>query len=268
MVFFVRQGANSKKLIRDEIIQFNVDENKICFDNQINTKFEYVRDFDVDKLEKYLKVANVSIKQDAEDALLNLEVAEKKNGRLFFRNAGILFFAKEPCKFFSSAYVDAVVFKGIERVDVIDRKIFSGSLLENLESVYTYLREHLNLRYEHSNLGLKRSNIYELPLNALREVVVNALMHRDYFITGANVSVCIFEDRVEVTSPGSLPKPLTISDLGKKSKRRNEIIANLFARLDFVEKLGTGISKVRQWMKEYQLEEPHIEVGGFFYMYF
>jgi len=97
-----------------------------------------------------------------------------------------------------------------------------------------------------------------------REAVVNALMHRDYFISGANISVCIFDNRIEITSPGGLPNPLTIKDLGRKSKRRNETIADLFSRLDFVEKLGTGISKMRRWMKEYGLKMPKIETNGFF----
>jgi len=97
-----------------------------------------------------------------------------------------------------------------------------------------------------------------------KDVVANALMHRDYFISGANISVCIFDNRVEITSPGGLPSPLTIKDLGRKSKRRNETIADLFSRLDFVERLGTGISKMRRWMKEYGLKMPKIETNGFF----
>lgn len=180
-----------------------------------------------------------------------------------FNNTGILFFAKDPCKFFPSVYVDAVVFKGTERVDVIDRKTFKSGLFENLNSARIYLQEHLNVRYEYKE-NWRRENIYELPINALREAVANALMHRDYFITGANITISIFDDRVEVTSPGGLPRPLTLKDLGKVSKRRNEIIADLFSRLDFVEKLGTGISKMRNWMKEYGLKIPVIESNGFF----
>ena len=199
--------------------------------------------------------------------MINLGIALKRQGKLLFNNAGVLFFAKDQNKFFNHSYIDMVVFKGIDRVNVIDRKIFNKGLFENFNKARVYLQEHLNVRYEYRE-DWKREDIYELPLNALREAVVNSLMHRDYFITGANICVSIFDDRVEITSPGGLPKPLTKKDLGKLSVRRNKIIADLFSRLDYVEKLGTGIKKMKQWMKEFELKSPRIEVTGIFIITF
>jgi ATP-dependent DNA helicase RecG len=261
--FFLRQGPNSQKLTRDQILQFCIDETKIRFDTQLNQKFIYPKDFDKRLWKKYLDAIQVSTKYKTEDILINLGVAQRKAGKFLFNNTGVLFFAKEPCNFFQSAYIDAVVFKGTERIDVIDRKIFRSGLLENLDNTRIFLQEHLNVRYKYRE-DWKRENVYELPMEALREAVANALMHRDYFITGANITVSIFDDRVTISNPGGLPKPLTLKDLGKISKRRNETIADLFARLDFVEKLATGINKMRYWMKEYGLEIPKIETNGFF----
>lgn len=261
--FFLRQGPNTQKLKRDQIIQFSISESKIRFDTQLNNEFIYPKDFSKETFERYLETIKFTSTYKTEDILVNLGVAHKKSSKLVFNNAGVLLFAKEPCKFFQSAYVDAVVFKGTERVDVIDRKTFKSGLFENLNSARVYLQEHLNVKYKYRE-DWKRENIYELPLDALREAVANALMHRDYFVTGANISVSIFDDRVEIVSPGGLPKPLTTKDLGKMSKRRNEIIADLFSRLDYVEKLGTGINKMRNWMKEAGLKNPVIETDGFF----
>jgi len=244
-------------------MQFYIDEAKIKFDTQLNPEFRYPLDFDKNLFEQYLRAIKVNIGYKQENILVNLGVAQKKPGRFLFNNTGVLFFAKEPGRFFSSAYVDVVVFKGTERVDVIDRKIFKSGLFENLISTRTYLEEHLNAKYKYRK-DWKRENVYELPLDALREAVANALMHRDYFVTGANVVVAIFDDRVEISSPGGLPKPLTIKDLGRISKRRNDTIADLFSRLEYVEKLGTGINKMRSWMKESGLKAPVIEVNGFF----
>ena len=107
--------------------------------------------------------------------MINLGITQRSREEFLFNNAGVLFFAKEPCKFFPSAYVDAVVFKGKDRVNVIDRKIFKGGLLENLNSARIYLQEHLNMKYKYRN-DWKRENLYELPMDALREAVANSLM--------------------------------------------------------------------------------------------
>jgi len=265
--FYLRQGANSQKLTRDEIIQFFIAEGKIRFDEQINTNFVYPDDFDQAKLDEYVEAAGISKTHKPEDILINLGVAQKQRGKLLFNNAGILFFAKDPVNFFRSAYVNVAVFEGKEKINVIDKKDFRSGLLQNLNRSRVYLKEHLNVRFEYGE-DWKRKNIYELPLEALREAVVNALMHRDYFFKGANINIHIFDDRVEIANPGGIPKPLTKKDLGKRSMRRNEIIADLFSRLDFVEKLGTGINKIRRWMKEQGLKMPKIESDGFFTMTF
>lgn len=261
--FFLRQGANSQKLSRNEILQLSIEESAIRFDSQINRNFRYPRDFDKEKLKRYLHLIGFNVQSKNEDVLVNLGVAQKIRNTILFNNAGILLFAKDPTRFFASAYMDTVVFKGTERIDVIDRKVLKGGLIDNINDARKYLQSHLNLRYEYK-ANWRRENIYELPLDALREAVANALIHRDYFISGANISLCIFDDRVEISSPGGLPKPLQLKDLGKKSKRRNEIIADIFSRLDFVEKLGTGINKMKRWMKEYGLVPPKIDINGFF----
>lgn len=107
-----------------------------------------------------------------------------------------------------------------------------------------FLKQHINVRYKMDG-SLQRTEIYEFPLEALREAVVNAVTHRDYFRHGSHVTVEIFDDRIEISSPGGLPKGLNVKDFGKKAVRRNQIIASLFQRIKLVESIGTGISKIR-----------------------
>ncbi len=94
--FFLRIGANSQKLSRDEIFQFAITEGKISFDEQINNEFEYSKDFDKNKLDEYLKETKLPKNLDIESILLNLGVAKKNKSTLKFNNAGVLFFAKCP----------------------------------------------------------------------------------------------------------------------------------------------------------------------------
>jgi ATP-dependent DNA helicase RecG len=116
--------------------------------------------------------------------------------------------------------------------------------------------------------SIQRQDILEIPEIALREAVINAVTHRNYFEDGANVMIEIFDDRVEISNPGGLPKGLEPKDFGKKSVRRNPLIANLFQRARFIEKLGTGINRMKQEVLKAGLQEPQYEFTRFFTILF
>ena len=99
---------------------------------------------------------------------------------------------------------------------------------------------------------------------ALREAITNAVMHRDWFIEGANVFVEIYEDRIEISNPGGLPKGMLPSDLGYKSVRRNPLIADLLHRIAYIEKAGTGIRRMRDGARERGYPEPEFSADSFF----
>lgn len=120
-----------------------------------------------------------------------------------------------------------------------------------------------NTRLAYRIETLRRQNIPEYPMKALREAITNALMHRDWFIEGANVFVEIYSDRIEVVSPGGLPKGMTLADLGRKSVRRNALIADLLHRIGFIEKAGTGVKRIRDEAREGGYPEPVWEANGF-----
>ena len=88
-----------------------------------------------------------------------------------------------------------------------------------------------------------------MPYEALREALINAVVHRDYFEKGANVMMEIFDDRIEITNPGGLVKGLTPENFGTVSMLRNPGIANLFQRIDYIEKMGTGIERIKLALK-------------------
>lgn len=104
--------------------------------------------------------------------------------------------------------------------------------------------------------GIYRQDIYELPPDSIRELIVNAVMNCSY-IQDSNIQVAIYDDRLEITSPGGLLPGVTI-DLMKEgfSKIRNRSLANAFAYMNLVEAWGSGIPKLMQAMQEYGLREP------------
>jgi ATP-dependent DNA helicase RecG len=193
------------------------------------------------------------------DFLRSLKVADE-NG---LNNAGTLFFARQVRDFLPQAQATLLAFKGADRVHIYDRRDVRDDLFTQFREAMQFLEKHLNVRSEIK--GVDREDIYEIPLEALREAVVNALMHRDYSIAGTQVSVDVFDDRVEITNPGGLLKGIEPKTLGKGvSVRRNELIADLFARLHKVERAGTGIQRMRSALAAAGLREPEFETEGFF----
>ena len=107
---------------------------------------------------------------------------------------------------------------------------------------------------------MKREERPELPEEAIREAVVNALAHRDYRST-SNVQIYLFTDRLEIVSPGGLPAGMTEADLGMKSIPRNPLLFGILHRMEAVEKIGSGIRRIRNLCREHGVAEALIEVS-------
>src|SRR3990170_2265110 len=103
-----------------------------------------------------------------------------------------------------------------------------------------------------------------MPGLARAGAIPNAVMHRDYFEAGANVFVEIYDDRIEISNPGGLPKGLSKEELGTRSVRRNPLIADLLHRIALIEKAGTGIRRMIEDARKHECPEPQFTVNGFF----
>lgn len=261
--FYLREGPNSQKLSRDEILKFVTGAGKIRFDEQINEGFKFPDDFDKEKFDEFLKKTNIS-NENIEDILINLSLAIKKQNKTIFNNAGILLFGKDIQKFIKQNFVYCTLFKGKERVDIIDRKEFKEDLLTNYFEALNFLKKHLKLAYIIEGGG-PRKEVLELPEESLKEVLVNAFVHRDYFEKGFGVVVEIFDNRVEITNWGKLL--FDKKDLGKISISRNPILFDIFYRLDMIEKAGSGINRIKKLIKDRGLKVD-FEINDFFKVIF
>jgi ATP-dependent DNA helicase RecG len=260
--FFWRQGASTQKLSRDEIRDFFRSEGAIRFDLALCPKFRYPEDFDRKKFDVWIKQSRITPRGRIDDVLVNIEVAERAGRRLIFRNAGVLFFAKNVSHFFPQAYVTCLLAKGTDKVNILDRKDFTGGLVSDIEESLRFIER--NTRTGYSIEKLRREDVPEYPMRALREAITNAVMHRDYFEAGANVFVEIYDDRIEISNPGGLPKGLSREELGTRSVRRNPLIADLLHRIGLIEKAGTGIRRMIEDTKKHKCPEPKFTVNGFF----
>jgi ATP-dependent DNA helicase RecG len=260
--YFWRQGAVTQKLSRDEIRDLFRSEGAIRFDTSVCPKFRYPQDFDREKYNAWLGLSGITGRPSTEDVLVNIEAAERSGSKLLFRNAGVLFFAKNARHFFNQAYITCLLAKDTDKVHILDRKDFAGGIVSDIEDSLRFIERNTRTAYRIE--GLRREDVPEYPMKALREAITNAVMHRDWFIEGANVFMEIYTDRIEISSPGGLPKGMKFSDLGRKSIRRNALLADLLHRITFIEKAGTGIKRMREEARDQHCPAPIFEENGFF----
>ncbi len=172
--------------------------------------------------------------------------------------AAILLFGKQPGRFLPQASVKLAHFRGTE-VDgpIVDRKEVFGTLDKIIEDTARFVSN--NMRIPARIQGLYREDMPDYPLVAVREAITNALAHRDYSISGQKVAVRVFDDRLEVESPGGLAGPVTLENLGRKRYSRNPLLARLMYELRLVEEMGTGIRRMRRALAEIGSPPPRFE---------
>ena len=170
-----------------------------------------------------------------------------------FSNLGMLL--SDQC----TATIKMAVFEGSKKSVFRDRKELSGSLLQQIEDAYSYINQYNHIHSEIN--GLERIDKQDYPREALREALLNAIVHRDYSVRGSTL-ISIFDDRIEIVSIGGLVLGITYDDimLGV-SALRNQHLAQVFYRLRLIEAYGTGIMKINECYADYPVK-PIIEVSN------
>jgi ATP-dependent DNA helicase RecG len=162
-----------------------------------------------------------------------------------------------------SASILAARFSGVAFGDRFMKQEIGGSLPEQLRQAEIFIHDHL--RRVVRLVGLSHEEVLEYPFEAVRELLVNAVAHRSYNQQGDNIHLNLFADRLEVSSPGGLPGPVTLENLLEARFSRNPVIVQALSDLGFVERLGYGLDRVVTLMRQNGLNKPRFEevVGNF-----
>ena len=153
------------------------------------------------------------------------------------------------------------VFKGDSKAVFVDRREFTGPIYEQIEEAHKYILAKINMGCVFE--GIQRRDLYELPPDALRELVINAFVHRNYFEHDAPIFVAVYDTRVEITSPGGLPRGLTVEKvLAGRSKIRNHALAEAFNYMNVIEEWGSGLRRVLEELAAYGVKPLQIEDSG------
>ena len=193
--------------------------------------------------------------------LVSLGLIAKKGKELVPTVAGVLLFGKSRLHFFADAWVQVGVFDGIDKEKILDSQKITSLFPQAVEEVLTFLKK--NMRVGLKIEDARHQELWEIPKVALREAVINAIVHTDYSLRGAPIRVAIFDDRIEIENSALLPWGLTFADLKSGvSKLRNPVIARIFNEIGLIEQWGSGIKRMTNACLEAGLEEPSFEEIG------
>jgi len=204
-------------------------------------------DLDWAKVEAYAH--SLATGEDAaEDVLLRRGCVVKRGRQIRPTYAGLLLFGRQPQRWVRGAEIVCARFGGAQMDDAFARQTVGGALPEQIRRAEAFLAENMPQR-AHLRAWQRRDEP-PYPPGVLREAVVNAVAHRDYRLTGSQIQVLMFADRVEVRSPGRLPGHVTLKNLLRERYSRNEAIVQVLADMGFIERLGYGIDRMVRAMKE------------------
>jgi ATP-dependent DNA helicase RecG len=253
--FFLRIGPNSQQLTRDEILAFAIKGGKVRFDEQFVSECDPAKHLDPLAVDAFRRQRKLPRTTKSADLLVSLGIAQYQAGRPILTRAALLFFGRDPQRIFREAYVTCARYADATRASVVDRIDAGGNLLQQFKEAAAFIQRNLPTGYRIETLGPRQETL-RIPEPALREALLNALAHRDYFADAEHAFVHVHPDRVVITNPGGLPPGLTLQDLGTRAVPRNRLIADLFYRMGYVERLGSGIHRMRQAMAQAELPPP------------
>ena len=262
--YYIRVGSTARKASREELFRLFQDSGMV-HDEVSPIPNTSVRDLEPTALHDYflnLHPARLNIDEelpDARDRLLrNLDLIAD-NGCLTI--VGMLLFGREPQRFLPQSEVLFANFAGRDVTDdFIDRKSIIGNLPRVVDDAQRIVE--LSLPVPSKIEGLKREDPVVFPVKVIREVLVNALIHRRWSLMG-NVRVFLFEDRLQVSSPGKLPNGVTVEKMKQSTHvPRNSILMKFMQDYHYVEKVGRGVPMIVREMKRLSRRDPEFVESG------
>lgn len=206
------------------------------------------------------------LQMSPEEILAHYRLAEGRNGRTVLTMAALLLFGKDPGRWHPRCGIDFVKYEGTERrvgaaLNIIKRERIEGPLVLLIEKAYETIRPHLRERQRLVDLFFEEK--LEYPTFAWQETIVNAIAHRDYRYEGLSVEIWMFDDRLEIRSPGELVEPVTLERLLRQERihaSRNPRIVRVLSDFGYMREQGEGIPRIFEAMERDGLYPPGIRL--------
>lgn len=250
---FLRQKDESVELDREQVRALEYDKNQRSFEEEIVFRSS-IEDVDREVLARYKK----DIGTDLSDEQVLRSRGFLIDGHL--TKAGVLIFAQNPTLFIPCARVRVIRFEGNNmetgrRLNIVKDRSFDGPLPRVIERVKAMVTEQLR-EFQYLGRDGKFKTIPEYPEFAWFEGVVNAVTHRNYAFSGDYIRVMLYDDRLEILSPGELPNIVTLENMRHTRYSRNPIIARALVDMGWVRELNEGVQRIYDEMAEFFLNDP------------
>ena len=253
---YIRVAGTSRQAFPEKIRELEMEGARISWDELICVGYP-VSDEATERLcqdiESFREKAGMTEHSVKKEQLINWKILKQSEGQIMATNA----YALLTSDYFPFSKTQCAVFKGTDRAVFLDKREFTGPIYAQIESAVDFVLRNIRLGARID--GLVRKEKYELPLEAIREMIINAHCHRN-LLDESCIQVAVYDDRLEVTSPGGLYNGLTYEEvMNGHSKIRNKAIANIFSQMGLVEAWGSGIKRIFNAAKEYGLLEPKFQ---------
>ena len=248
-VAYIRKGDQDCEANSIELNELILRGRNLGWDEQLSDNV--YKDFSFKILEKYFK--NIKGYDIDKNTLVSFNLLKDEK----LTNAALLLSDQNPIV---GSFISCTRWNGLKKISAKDDIEYYGSILEQIENAMEFFKKHMSNGWIKEG-KLARKEIPEYDLAALREALINAEAHRQYLMRGTNIEVGFYDDRIEIISCGGLDGRRKLEDFLKKptSSRRNQLICDIFSRLDFMERRGSGIIKMFDAYKD-DAKKPKIEL--------
>ncbi len=260
---YLRMGRQTKKATA-EIIQELKWQSKGKSSDIKPIYHASVKDLNMEAVERFfrnrIQKSEENLQASLEELMIHYKILIKEHQRLSPSLGGILLFGKIPQDFLSEAFIIGTHFKGTNGRDVIATRDFTKTLFDQFEECVAFVISRLNRQFTIEGARARNEQL-EIPEIALREVILNAVLHRDYNLPGPT-KVAIYDDRIEIFTPGIFPGPLNSSNLEMGlTYIRNFLISRILREAGYIEKLGSGFLTLFKTYREAHLPKPIVLEG-------
>lgn len=262
---FQRVGKTNQRLSASRIRELAKQEKpKLHWDEQACENASF-KDIDEGRVRKFLRTAKTKRDIDINPEILLKEALFKlkvlRSGKP--TNACILMFGKDPQKFFIQDEVKCARFKGTTTKHFIDMKEFPGPADQQVDDAEKFVLKNISKAAWIEPGKIQRQEKWEYPVSAIREAITNAVVHRDYQ-SPSKVQIRIFDDKIEIWNPGTLPEGWTVETLKQEheSKPFNPLLARMFFLIKYIEEWGRGTTEMIRECLKHDLPEPEFKDTG------